>query len=269
MMLAKAAASLDLLTNGRVEMDIGARAFLDALAGIDGERRSPNEALAALEEALYVMRLIWSSERSVTFEGNFYSFTDTKPRPAPSHQINIWLDVMEPQALALAGQLADGWIPDPYPLVQPSDLARLSKHVDDAADAAGRSPSDVQRIWNITGIIGNEKSSTPFYGSAKQWGELLAELALDVGIDTFLLMESEHAEDQLEAFAFEVVPLTRQIVELAPGATITSGISRAYQGAAASGATRAEEETDNVDWVDETSMESFPASDPPASASFT
>jgi hypothetical protein len=90
-----------------------------------------------------------------------------------------------------------------------------------------------------------------------------------VGIDTFILAESENAEEQLELFAREVIPLTRELAELAPGASPAFGLAHAYQGAAASGATPAEEESHEVDIVDETVMESFPASDPPASNSFT
>jgi hypothetical protein len=82
-------------------------------------------------------------------------------------------------------------------------------------------------------------------------------------------MEGDNAEEQLRKFALEVAPRTRELVEQAPGGAVFYGLCRAYEGAGASGATLAEEETDNVDLVDETSMGSFPASDPPASNSFT
>lgn len=268
-MLAKAAASLDLLTNGRVELDLGARAFLDAVATTGSNGFSESGALAALEEAIHVMRFVWSGERPPNYEGNFYSLNDVEAGLSPARRINIWLGVKEPHDLALTGRMADGWIADPYPRVQPSELAILSKYIDEAAAMAGREVTELQRIWRVSGAITDAESDMPFNGSAKQWAELFADLALNVGIDTFLLMEGEDAEAQLEKFAREVVPLTQELVELAPGNTITSGISRAYQGAAASGPTRAEDETDDVDWVDATSMESFPASDPPASSSFT
>ncbi|MCC6458733.1 MAG: LLM class flavin-dependent oxidoreductase [Caldilineaceae bacterium] len=269
MRLAKAAASLDLLLDGRVEVGLSTGASSDPLAGASSEKRNDEDALAAMEEAMQVMRLMWSGERSVDFAGKFYPFAGLQPGPAPAHHIGLWLGANEPRASALAGRLADGWLADHYPVALPRDLVTLSQHIDDAADAAGREPSAIQRIWNIAGTIGREGRDTLFQGSAKQWSEWFADLAVDIGIDTFLLMEGENAEDQLQRFALEVVPYTRELMEQFPGRSVSYGLYRAYQGAKASGATRAEEATGNVDLVDETSMGSFPASDPPASNSFT
>src|SRR5918992_411689 len=83
--LAKAAASLDVLTDGRVELGLGAGAFWDAIEAIGGPRRTPGQAVEATEEAIDVIRLMWSGERGVRYEGRHYRLAggDNRPQPPP------------------------------------------------------------------------------------------------------------------------------------------------------------------------------------------
>jgi alkanesulfonate monooxygenase SsuD/methylene tetrahydromethanopterin reductase-like flavin-dependent oxidoreductase (luciferase family) len=81
--LAKAAASLDVLTQGRVEIGLGAGAFWEAIEAMGGPRRSPGEAVRSVEEAIEVMRLVWSEERSLHFDGEIYKLAGMRPGPQP------------------------------------------------------------------------------------------------------------------------------------------------------------------------------------------
>jgi alkanesulfonate monooxygenase SsuD/methylene tetrahydromethanopterin reductase-like flavin-dependent oxidoreductase (luciferase family) len=100
-MLAKAAASLDVLSGGRIEMGLGAGAFWEAVVAMDGPRKSPGEAVRATEEAIQVMRLVWSEERSLRFDGEFYSLRGMRPGPRPVHEIGIWVGAYGPRMLRL------------------------------------------------------------------------------------------------------------------------------------------------------------------------
>ena len=81
--MAKAAASLDVLSGGRFELGLGAGALQDQIARMGGPRRSPGESVDALEEAIEVIRLMWSGERSVSFEGKHYRLDGRATRPTP------------------------------------------------------------------------------------------------------------------------------------------------------------------------------------------
>src|SRR6266508_1822335 len=71
-MIAKQAAALDLLSGGRFELGLGAGTFWEAIAAMGGPNRSAGESVEALEEAISIIRLFWSGERSVSFEGRHY-----------------------------------------------------------------------------------------------------------------------------------------------------------------------------------------------------
>jgi alkanesulfonate monooxygenase SsuD/methylene tetrahydromethanopterin reductase-like flavin-dependent oxidoreductase (luciferase family) len=60
--IARGAATLDLLSGGRVEPALGAGAFWDAVEAIGGRRPAPGESGDALEEAITIIREIWDTE---------------------------------------------------------------------------------------------------------------------------------------------------------------------------------------------------------------
>src|SRR5260221_11306933 len=79
-MIAKEAASLDVRSDGRFELGIGAGGFWDAIEAMGGPRRSPGEATEALEEAIAIIRQAWSEVRSVQFDGKHYRAHGYHPR---------------------------------------------------------------------------------------------------------------------------------------------------------------------------------------------
>jgi alkanesulfonate monooxygenase SsuD/methylene tetrahydromethanopterin reductase-like flavin-dependent oxidoreductase (luciferase family) len=205
-MLAKSAASLDLLTGGRVQLGLGAGAFWDAIVAMGGPRRTPAEAVAALEEAIAVIRAMWSGERSIKVEGGHYRDAGLHPGPAPSPGLGIWLGAYGPRMLALTGAAADGWLPS-HAFLGVDELPAAIARIDDAAHAAGRDPAHLRRVYNISGLIGPE-TSEPFRGSVEQWtDQLIAVHAL--GMSGFVFWPADDHERQLGRFAQEVVPAVR------------------------------------------------------------
>jgi alkanesulfonate monooxygenase SsuD/methylene tetrahydromethanopterin reductase-like flavin-dependent oxidoreductase (luciferase family) len=194
--LARSAATLDLLTGGRVELGLGAGGFPDAIAAVGGPRLTPAQSVDALEEGIGVIRAMWDTGlRSVRVDGEHYRVRGAHPGPAPAHPIGIWVGAYKRRMLALTGRLADGWLPSSA-YAKPSELPELNRAIDEAAGAAGREPNAIRRLYNIDGALAQ--------------AERLAELVLEHGMSAFILM-SDHP-DQLRRFAEEVAPATRELV---------------------------------------------------------
>jgi alkanesulfonate monooxygenase SsuD/methylene tetrahydromethanopterin reductase-like flavin-dependent oxidoreductase (luciferase family) len=209
-MLAKAAASIDVLSGGRVEMGLGAGFFWEAIEAMGGPRRSPGEAVRSVEEAIQVMRLVWSEERSVRFDGEIYTLKGLKPGPHPVHETEIWVGAGGPRMLDLIGRLADGWVPS-MGWATPDRLPEMHGRIDEGAARAGRDPDEIRRAYNISGMIGEEVEG-PLSGPASRWIEELSRFALELGMDTFIYWPAEDHVRQVELFASEVVPAVRETV---------------------------------------------------------
>jgi alkanesulfonate monooxygenase SsuD/methylene tetrahydromethanopterin reductase-like flavin-dependent oxidoreductase (luciferase family) len=212
-MLAKAAASLDVMSGGRFELGLGAGAFWEAIAAMGGPARTPRESVDALEEAIEIIRRTWSGERSVTVEGTHYTVRGFHPGPPPAHPIGIWLGAYKPRMLALTGRVADGWVPS-LGNTSPAALGEMQRRIDDAAGAAGRDPSAIRRILNIGGTITDGSTAELLNGPPEHWIETLTGFVLELGFDGFVLWPDGDVLAQVERFAAEVVPAVRANVNV-------------------------------------------------------
>lgn len=206
-MLAKSAASLDVLTGGRVELGLGAGTFWEAIGAMGGTVRTSGEAVEAIEEAIDVIRLVWSGDRGVRYEGRHYQLSGLHTGPVPAHDIAIWVGARGPRMLDLIGRKGDGWVPSASwaPL---EDLGAYQKAIDQSAARAGRDPSSIRRVYNVGGSIG-AVAIERFRGSPDQWVGELTE-AIGLGMDTFVFWpEGDDRADQVRRFAETIVPGVR------------------------------------------------------------
>lgn len=212
LLLAKEAATLDQLSGGRFELGLGAGAFWDAIRAMGGPVREPREALAALREAITLIRAFWRGG-SLRFEGDVYQAMGARPGPLPAHEIAIWLGVTGPRALRLTGELADGWVPS-MAYVPSARAAIGNEIIDEAARAAGRAPAAIRRIYNIGGEVtsateaGASDADAQIVGSRDHWVDVLTHLAVDLGFSAFVLWGAP-AEPRLRAFIDEIAPAVR------------------------------------------------------------
>jgi alkanesulfonate monooxygenase SsuD/methylene tetrahydromethanopterin reductase-like flavin-dependent oxidoreductase (luciferase family) len=206
-MLAKQAATIDVLSGGRFELGLGAGGFRDAIAGMGGPRRTVGEARQALSEAVDIIRASWAGQ-PFRYQGQHYQLPDVQPGPKPAHDMGIWLGVIGPRAVRLVGAKADGWsVSAPY--VPPERLDELGDIITESAREAGRDPDRIVRLYNVMGLI-TPASQDMFNGPNERWVDTLTTLYTDYQMNAFVFWPSSDRERQSRIFAEEVVPVVRE-----------------------------------------------------------
>src|SRR5690348_10951358 len=192
-LVAKAAASIDIISGGRFELGLGAGGFSQAVHAYGGPTWKPGQAVSALDEAIQVIRLLWSGQHGIRFEGKYHHLAGAHSGPVPAHPIGIWLGAYRPRMLSLVGRLADGWVPS-FGYVKPPDLHQANRRIDEAAQAVGRDPRAIRRVLNA-GMLD---------------AETLVGLAVDYGMDTFLIAD---VPEEMRDFMSDVAPRVLEEVE--------------------------------------------------------
>jgi alkanesulfonate monooxygenase SsuD/methylene tetrahydromethanopterin reductase-like flavin-dependent oxidoreductase (luciferase family) len=182
-MMAKHAATLDLLSAGRFELGLGAGAFWEGIEAMGGRQLSPKQSVDALEQAIVELREFWTADGK--YDG-----------PKPAHDIGIWLGAYKPRMLRLTGALADGWIPS-QSYLPPDQVPDAMKRIDDAAAAEGRDPKQIRRVYNLL----TEEPPAP---------EQIADFATNLGFDSFIFSPADTHE--VERLAHDVIPSIREEV---------------------------------------------------------
>jgi len=132
-LVAKALATLDRLSNGRLLPAVGLGvADPREQQGFGVER---GERAAWFDEALPLIRRLWT-EDAVTHHGERFHLDEVTVRPKPVQDpIEVWLGGRAPAELRRVGRLGDGWLPS---FCTPDDVAGGRTTIEEAADRAGR-----------------------------------------------------------------------------------------------------------------------------------
>jgi probable F420-dependent oxidoreductase len=136
-LIAKQAAEVDLLCNGRFRLGLGLGwnpVEYESL-GQDFSKRGRR-----LEEQVELLRRLWT-EQTVTYAGDFDRITGAGLAPLPVQRpIPIWIGGQSAKAYRRMGHLADGWFPQMSP---GPELERAAAMVAQGAIEAGRFPADL------------------------------------------------------------------------------------------------------------------------------
>lgn len=209
--LARSAASLDLLSGGRVELAIGAGGFWDAIQAMGGERLDPGQAVQAFDEAIDVIRGIWDAESRTPLRagGTYHRVDGAKRGPAPAHDMPIWVGAVKPRMLRLIARKADGWLPS-YAWAKREGLHDGNAVIDAEAARVGRDPREIRRLLNVGGRFQAQRVDA-FQGPVESWIDDIVDLALEEGVGTFILASDDPGT--MATFATEVIPAVRARVD--------------------------------------------------------
>lgn len=188
---AKAIATLDVLSEGRVVLGTGAGYLAPEFAAVGGDFDNRNDVT---DEAIRVLKAVWSGE-PVTMQGLHFDAVDTVALPLPVQRPNppIWIGGNSNRAMRRAIELADGWNPMPSParasrmLRTPpietiEDLAARIGDLRVACEKAGR--ADVPEV--IFTPIGYDLFAGPF-PAAEQFVDDIGRYA-EIGVSTLTVV---------------------------------------------------------------------------------
>jgi alkanesulfonate monooxygenase SsuD/methylene tetrahydromethanopterin reductase-like flavin-dependent oxidoreductase (luciferase family) len=218
-MLARAVTALAALSEGRFVLGMGAGGYWDQIVRMGVPRLGAGAAVAAMAEAITLVRALSEGGPPVTFDGEYYRVTEIEPAPVPTPP--IWTGSVGAKSLAVTGRLADGWIPG-HASDWRSDLYRTSRPViDEAALAAGRDPALIDTVYNLPGQITErplpavrDETGRWLGGSVDQWVDELTIAILDHGATGFILfpLGSAPVDATLGHWAQEIAPAVREAI---------------------------------------------------------
>ena len=205
---AKMAASLDVLSGGRLILGIGAgwlREEFEALNSPAFEARG-----AVTDEWITIFKQLWS-EAPATFEGRFYRYADIRCEPFPVQKPHppIWVGGHEPAALRRAAKYGDGW--HAYRL-NADELAEKAGYIRKKAQELGRDPAAIELSVRAPLILADKSVDIDraFSGTDDDVKSQLKSYA-DIGCEYFVfeppLMEGiDRSLEVCERFAKKIAP---------------------------------------------------------------
>ena len=138
-LLAKQAAELDLLSNGRLRLGIGVGSSREEYAALDQDFHTRG---ARVEEQLELMQALWTRE-TVDFSGRWHRVETAGLAPMPIQRpIPLWIGARGVPAQRIRtriGRFANGW----FVLCSPEEFPTIKADVDSAARTANRDPENI------------------------------------------------------------------------------------------------------------------------------
>ncbi len=145
-MLAKAAATLDHVSNGRLQLSIGAGWYEPEYNSYGIPFPSTKQRMQQLREAIQIIKLMWAQERP-SFRGKNYTIKDawSYPKPVQKPTPRVWVGgTGEKTLLRIVAELADGWNATG---TAPEEYDKKLRFLGSFCTAAGRKLESIERSY--------------------------------------------------------------------------------------------------------------------------
>ncbi len=169
-MLAKMAATIDHMSHGRLEFGLGAGWHEAEHHAYGFEFPAPGARVAMLDEALTVIRRLWTEDR-VSFSGKYFTVEDALANPKPLQHPHppIVIGGMKPKMLRVIARHADEWN---APGQGAQEWSRTNAALDEACAEVGRPPSEVRRSVQLFLHPGNAEQVQQQLDSLPQYRDV-------------------------------------------------------------------------------------------------
>src|SRR5579883_1496172 len=147
-LLAKMAATVDVITHGRLNFGIGTGWSQQEHLAYGIPLPSPGERIRRLDEACELIRRLWT-ESAVTFDGRYYQLREAycEPRPVQEPHPPIAIGADGDQTLRVVARHADIW---DCSVDSAEEYRRKSERLDSYCISLGRDPSSIERSRHIS-----------------------------------------------------------------------------------------------------------------------
>ena len=198
-LLAKRAATIDRLSDGRMVLGLGAGWQINEHHAYGIELEPPGRRVSRFEEAITIVRSMLGQD-STTFDGEFYHFTDAPCDPKPVQSpLPILVGTRSPRMLGITARQADEW--NTWGTPEQASVHRTALLA--ACDKAGRDPATMRTSANAFIDLGGAAvpgGRAMLSGSPAAVVDQLGQYA-ELGFDEFILpdwnLDSGRLADQL------------------------------------------------------------------------
>lgn len=202
-LLAKQAVTIDHISNGRVELGVGAGWFVEEHEMFGMEFPPTKVLVEQYAEAVDLLDRYLGSDQT-TFNGEYYSLQDAWNRPAPIQKprMPLMLGAHGPRMIEIAAQYADSW----NSRGTPEEMRDRNKRMDEACHRHDRAPGDVKR--SMLYVVAQMPDEHP-WDSTDAFEDFVGRFS-EAGVQEFIFQPPPADQlDIVERVATDILPKLR------------------------------------------------------------